>query len=175
MVVKQFLNPNFIIQKVAQNDVALMKLNHHLNLSEPTLGSVCLPESNEPVDLFAETYAIATGWGREDFYGRIPNKLQKVALKIWKQEHCVQIYAKSITLPFNITDANMCIGQDKKSTCFGDSGGPLVHFNERTKRWTNYGVTSFGIACQINPEPAVDARVSTFVNWIWDTVAANSE
>lgn len=174
-VVKQIRHPLYKHEDHhSQNDVALMKLDRDFNLSQPTLGSVCLPKANEPVDSLAGSYAIATGWGETVKNPFSPDNLQKASLNIWKQSNCVKTYANSVNLPTNITVADICMGGQGKSTCFGDSGGPLVHFNKVTKRWTNYGVTSFAASC-FGPEPDVDARVSTFVNWIWDTVATNLE
>lgn len=158
-----------------RNDIALMKLERDLDLSQPTLGSVCLPEGNEPLDFVAGKYAIATGWGEYKHGSHwADDKLQKVLLKVWKQDDCSKAWAHS-NHPKKIAKDNMCIGQGEKTTCHGDSGGPLVHFNQATKRWTTYGVTSFGNASCIGPIPPVDTRVSVFVKWIWDTVAANSD
>lgn len=168
-VVKQIIHPSNLY---LQNDVALFKLERDLDLSPPTLGSVCLPDPNESLDFLAGKYAIATGWGNTEKEAR-PNKLKKVSLKVWKQADCVKAWEKN-DYNIKITDGNICIGQGDKSTCHGDSGGPLVHFNEATKRWTTYGVTSFGNSSCIGPIPPVDARLSVYAKWVWDTVAANS-
>ncbi|XP_017462870.1 PREDICTED: coagulation factor IX-like, partial [Rhagoletis zephyria] len=47
-VVKKFLHSHFVFP---QNDIALLKLDHSLDLSLPRLGSVCLPEPNEPLSV----------------------------------------------------------------------------------------------------------------------------
>ena len=169
-VVKIFLHPHF---DLPQNDIALLKLDHAFNLSLPRLGSVCLPEPNQPLSLLEHKNSIAAGWGKTDTEDE-PNKLQKVALKIWKQDDCVKVWKKS---EFNtsITKSHICMGKNKKGNCYGDSGSCSVHFNTTTKRWTDIGVTSFGSPKCHGPEPSVDTRVSTFVNWIWDTVSANTE
>lgn len=99
-------------------------------------------------------------------------KLQKVSLKVWRQADYIRVQSNDSV----ILKDNMCIGQgDDKTTCAGGSGGPLVHFNQATRRWTNYGVTSFGMSTCTGSIPPVDTRVSLFVKWLWDTVAANSD
>ncbi len=169
-VVKKLPHPHF---DWPQNDIALLKLDHALNLSLPRLGSVCLPEPNEPLSLLESKNSISAGWGLTDADIK-PDKLQKVVLKIWKQKECAKVWSES---DFNksITKSHICIGGNGKGNCYGDSGSCLVHFNTTTKRWTDIGVTSFGPPGCHGPEPFVDTRVSTFVKWIWDTVAANTE
>ncbi|XP_028171023.1 trypsin, alkaline A-like [Ostrinia furnacalis] len=47
-----------------------------------------------------------------------------------------------------------------RDQCQGDSGGPLFH------NGVVVGVCSFGYGCALPGFPGVNARVSSFINWI---------
>jgi secreted trypsin-like serine protease len=55
-------------------------------------------------------------------------------------------------------------------TVQGDSGGPLA-CQDQSGVWTLIGVTSFGFHMCTE---SFDARVPTYVDWIYQTIAANS-
>ena len=53
----------------------------------------------------------------------------------------------------------------------GDSGGPLVCYQGNS--WVQYGITSFGRGCGLPKKPGVYARVSSFSDWITNTMNSN--
>ena len=69
---------------------------------------------------------------------------------------------------FNIEDQHLCAGQGKDS-CQGDSGGPLVVEGSNGK-WELIGVTSFGEKCNRKGFPGVYARVTSALDWIYETI-----
>lgn len=59
------------------------------------------------------------------------------------------------------------------NSCSGDSGGPLIARDGPTG-YLLVGVVSFGRGCAEPGYPGVYARLSTYRDWIFDQVAANS-
>jgi trypsin len=61
-----------------------------------------------------------------------------------------------------------------KASCQGDSGGPLVVATPGAPRgFTQVGVVSWGTICGNMVTPSVFARVSSFNDWINDTIKSN--
>ncbi|XP_024422148.3 kallikrein-1 [Desmodus rotundus] len=121
-----------------------------LPTQEPQLGSICY----------------ASGWGSYNPYPfKFPEKLQCVDLELLSNEHCVKAH------PEKITDVMLCAGHLKggKDTCLGDSGGPLICDG------VFQGVTSWGhIPCGRPKKPGVFTKLVPLLDWIKETMAANS-
>ena len=66
-IVKMVVHPEFAQYGKSKgenfNDIMLLKLDRPLNLNDPNLGSICVPEQNEKVDTMANRVCTATGWG----------------------------------------------------------------------------------------------------------------
>jgi secreted trypsin-like serine protease len=60
-----------------------------------------------------------------------------------------------------------------KDSCQGDSGGPLVVKADNPNGYLQVGVVSWGTMCGNKVTPSVFARVSSFTDWINDTMAKN--
>ena len=54
-----------------------------------------------------------------------------------------------------------------------DSGGPMVYYDRADHRWLLVGVVSTGYGCARAGFPGIYTKVSDFVPWIEDTIAAN--
>ena len=67
-VASKHVYPNFSY-KTADGDLALFKLDSDLPLDDPTkhLGTICLPESREPLDAKVGLSATVSGWGADVF------------------------------------------------------------------------------------------------------------
>ena len=62
------------------------------------------------------------------------------------------------------------------SVCFDfqfDSGGPFVCFDPEDDQWLLTGVVSTGYGCARPGFPGIYTRVTSFIDWIEDTVANN--
>lgn len=75
----------------------------------------------------------------------------------------------------NIHGGHLCAGQlnGQGGTCVGDSGGPLQCRLSQDGPWILAGVTSFGSGCALENFPDVYLRISYYLNWIEDTIAAH--
>ncbi|XP_045712277.1 kallikrein-1 isoform X1 [Phyllostomus hastatus] len=121
-----------------------------LPTQEPQLGSTCY----------------ASGWGSYNPYPfKFPENLQCVDLELLPNEDCVKGH------PEKVTDVMLCAGYLKggKDTCTGDSGGPLICDGMLQ------GISSWGhTPCGRPKKPGVFTKVISMLDWIKETMAANS-
>ncbi|XP_028159091.1 trypsin, alkaline C-like isoform X1 [Ostrinia furnacalis] len=106
----------------------------------------------------------ATGWGAISMSGSHSEELRHVQIWSINQAICRQRYsALPNGMSWDITDNMLCSGWldvGGRDQCQGDSGGPLFH------NGVVVGVCSFGYGCALPGFPGVNARVSSFINWI---------
>ncbi|XP_041785288.1 uncharacterized protein LOC121600615 [Anopheles merus] len=153
-------------------DVALMQLEKNITVHE-TVAPACLWLDDEV--RFPKLYA--AGWGRTGFGEDKTNILLKVDLTPMNNTQCSKFYTSSERgLRNGLHAHHLCAGDEKMDTCPGDSGGPLHVKLLHNAKMTPFlvGVTSFGKPCgQANP--GVYARVSSFVEWIIETLQKEGE
>lgn len=93
---------------------------------------------------------------------------QKVELPVVDHDACVQKYAG---IEAEISEKQLCAGGlYAVDTCDGDSGGPLMTIKDNY--WTAEGIVSFGRGCGLEGWPAIYTRVSSYEDWIRQTIAA---
>ncbi|XP_070167531.1 chymotrypsin-1-like [Polyergus mexicanus] len=96
---------------------------------------------------------LLVGWGTLEFSGKVPNKLQKLDLKVYSQTTCKSHFK-------NILDSHICaFSKYGQGACHGDSGSPLIAHG------TQIGITSFAKPCAVGA-PDVYTRVSAFKDWL---------
>jgi len=97
-----------------------------------------------------------------------------VSVPVFDWNACKRAY-EAIHLSMTITNDMVCAGLSEggKDSCQGDSGGPLITYNLKEKRWILVGVVSWGKGCALAGFPGIYARVSYFVPWIEQTIAAH--
>ncbi|CAF0921615.1 unnamed protein product [Adineta steineri] len=154
------------------NDIALIKLDRPLDLSNRDLAKICLPKIASTSEEYpvASTPLLTVGWGTLSSGGDISRTLQQVTVRAVGAEttYC-QYVIKNPML-------QLCAGimpAGGKDTCQGDSGGPLMMFNSK-QEWELVGVVSYGKGCGLPRFPGVYTRVSSYLDWINQTIQHNS-
>uniref|UniRef100_A0A452RBI9 trypsin n=1 Tax=Ursus americanus TaxID=9643 RepID=A0A452RBI9_URSAM len=148
---EQFINSAKVIRHPSYNswtldyDIMLIKLSSPAVLNT----RVCL----------------ISGWGNTLSSGsNYPELLQCLDAPLLSQAQCEASY------PGQITSNMVCAGflEGGKDSCQGDSGGPVVCNGELQ------GIVSWGYGCAQKNRPGVYTKVCNFVDWIKQTIAANS-
>jgi secreted trypsin-like serine protease len=185
---KIVLHPLFLKQGIAGNaDLALIKLK------EPIADAKVVPLADAETDkrvLTPGAKVTVTGWGAlwdpqdkgviemlsqltagADLDERLnyPLKLHQADIQLMDNESCqATLQPANISLP----DSAICAmsPSSRKNSCYGDSGGPLLA-SVAPRKFVQVGVVSRGCG---NPElPNIYTRVSSFSDWIRDTMGAN--
>ncbi|XP_055548998.1 serine protease 53-like isoform X2 [Wyeomyia smithii] len=155
------------------HDIALMKLEKNVVLHE-TVVPACLWTDEEVRFKSLE----AAGWGKIGFAAEQTPVLLKVILKPIDNQECGETYTNDTNrkLPLGLQDHHICAVDEKMDTCEGDSGGPLQIKLMHNARVTPFivGVTSFGTICGTS-SPGVYTKVSSYHNWIVDTMKSHGE
>ncbi|CAL4059401.1 unnamed protein product [Meganyctiphanes norvegica] len=158
---------------IANNDIALARLEEDLNLNDPLqqtgIRPICLP--TDPSELYDNTMGIAAGWG---WRSPIPIKNGSYPERWYK----VQILPSEVSVEIDnhhcdaheawIIDKNnmICAGKDEggKDACSGDSGGPLVV--KKDDRYVLVGITSLGKKGGTCQGAGIYTRVTAYLDWI---------
>ena len=102
-----------------------------------------------------------------------PMKLREVEIQAMDNDSCNGAFAGD---RLSVADTEICAMYQgtTKASCQGDSGGPLVVATPGAPRgFTQVGVVSWGTICGNMVTPSVFARVSSFNDWINDTIKSN--
>ncbi|XP_062322636.1 suppressor of tumorigenicity 14 protein isoform X1 [Osmerus eperlanus] len=140
-------------------DVALLELSRPLEFTN-TIHPVCLPA---PSHVFpAGLGCWVTGWGTLREGGSVSRLLQKAEVKIINDSVC------NVVTEGQVTSRMLCSGflAGGVDACQGDSGGPLVCYEERSGRWFQSGIVSWGEGCARRNKPGVYTRVTKLRGWI---------
>ncbi|XP_055140280.1 putative trypsin-6 [Symphalangus syndactylus] len=163
---EQFINAAKIIRhpkynrKTLNNDIMLIKLSTPAIINAH-VSTISLPTAPPA----AGTECLISGWGNTASSGTdYPDELQCLDAPVLTQAKCKPSY------PLKITSNMFCVGFLKggKDSCQGDSGGPVVSNGQLQ------GVVSWGYGCGQKRRPGVYTKVYNYVDWIKDTIAANS-
>lgn len=161
-----YAHPQYV-PLIVWNDIALIRLNKPVNLSD-TIQTISIDSD----DLETNSKLTAIGFGlRNTTDTTLAPVLQHAQLQTISHLTCVK------TFPFILFRRSVVctVGAALESPCNGDSGGPLVRPNAANPRApTLVGLTSFGtLKCHVGA-PAVFTRVSSYTQWINKTIKNNS-
>ncbi|XP_058387707.1 trypsin-2 [Diceros bicornis minor] len=163
---EQFINAAKIIRhpnynsSTLDNDILLIKLASPAVINAQ-VSTISLPSASAA----AGTVCLISGWGNTLSSGsNYPDLLQCLEAPLLSQAECEASY------PGDITDNMICAGflEGGKDSCQGDSGGPVVCNGQLQ------GIVSWGDGCAQKNRPGVYTKVFNYVDWIQQTIAANS-
>lgn len=187
---KIFVYPKYLAEGLPSGtDIALIKLKEPAADAEPI--ALANPQKEDRVVTRGVT-ATVSGWGAiwdpqdkevmdllskltspDDFRDKLnfPRKLHRVDIHVMDRAECREIYRPS---RLNIADSEICAMKPgaASNSCYGDSGGPLVVADkDETGKFVQIGVVSWGDRCGRLGSPNVFARVSSFSDWVEQTMA----
>lgn len=171
-VTEIYIHPLFV-QRLLTNDLAILRLNKPINLTDSNISSICLPESSD-FNLQLSEYPpigvdlVAIGWGLTEPFASLPSPiLRQVTLRSMASTE------PSCTNTINDDVVQFCAGYPEggKDTCKGDSGGPLMLFKD--DRWQLVGITSYGGICGSPGFAGVYTRIAYYVSFIQDILNSN--
>ncbi|CAH1730927.1 unnamed protein product [Aphis gossypii] len=154
------------------NDVALVELESEIKLY-PHINIICIP-SNEKQLNYDPQSCISTGWGKNGFEqgSRYQTVLKKVELSLVPNDLCQQQLRNTrLGNFFRLHDSFICAGGSKGvDVCKGDGGGPLIcamkGSQEKSKKYMQVGIVSWGIGCGDENIPGVYSSVTANAQWI---------
>lgn len=145
------------------DDIGLIKLQQPVQFTR-LIQPICLPKPAEMrSSSFAKYFPFVAGWGAISTSGPSSTKLLQIQVPVVDNESCNKAYAPKGA---PIVNRQLCAGYPSggKDACQGDSGGPLMLPNG-----TSYyliGVVSFGYKCAEPGFPGVYTRVTSYLDWI---------
>lgn len=185
---KIVVHPLYLEQGIAGDaDLALIKLKQPIagakavQLADPQLnkqlltpgakvtvtgwGALWNPEDQGVMEMLAQLTAGADLDERLNY----PLKLHQAEIQVMDNESCRSVFQPS---NINIKDSDICgmSPSSRKNSCYGDSGGPLVA-PTGSRKFVQVGVVSRG--CGNQQLPNIYTRVSSFSDWIHETMGAN--
>ncbi|XP_048486963.1 achelase-2-like isoform X1 [Plutella xylostella] len=150
------------------NDVAVLVLSDSIsNYRSSSVQPAAIPPRGYVVPDNASV--VAVGWGHTDTncsYSS-PLGLRHVGLRTVDRDTCAARWRQEVP---ELPDSMLCaglLGVGGAGACRGDSGGPLVY------NGVVVGVAAFVMTCDDSFYPQVFMRVSSYTDWINNTVSQN--
>lgn len=150
-----------------ENDIALFRI------PEPAgnLGLSLVELAPRDIGTLADQPVRASGFGFITNQGPTSDDLLKVNLRALSNEECRASFPPGIQI-FDSTICASWLTRHGEAVCSGDSGGPLVY--NQNGRIVQVGLVSFGLDSGCTDGPQAFARVSSYRDWIEQTMTANS-
>ncbi|XP_077862219.1 trypsin-2-like [Saccoglossus kowalevskii] len=151
-----------------ENDIAMLKLAEPAT-STDYVNIACLPDSTTYYN--PGTEGVVVGWGEDNGTSVDNTVLNQVVVPVIDVDIC----NNTQTMNGTIEDGMFCAGyaEGGKDSCQGDSGGPYQVLRG-DGAWELYGVVSWGFGCAEPNSPGVYTHVPTYIDWIYENIAASS-
>ncbi|CAG9108983.1 unnamed protein product [Plutella xylostella] len=164
---KTVVHEDYKYLKSYDNDVAVLVLPTSMsNYRSSSVQPAAIPPGGYVVPDNASV--VAVGWGQTDMncIESTPLGLRHVGLRTVDRRTCGVRWGQVVP---ELPDSMLCaglLGVGGAGICIGDSGGPLVY------NGVVVGVTSFLKTCDDSFYPQVFMRVSSYTDWINNTVSS---
>ncbi|CAG0919767.1 unnamed protein product [Notodromas monacha] len=168
-VEKIIFHPDFQPFGQYANNLAVLLLKESIS-PLPNVGTICLPEPGGHLIEGYEESCIATGFGTPD--KGISNIMKKAYLNLIPNSECNAALIEALTYPDLVLHrGSVCaVGSNGlNDTCKGDGGGPLACLSKGTGRWTQVGITAWGVDCS-GAHPGVYTNVLYYLDWIHSVI-----
>jgi len=165
--IKVIIHPNYQTDNI-HDDIALVKVAKPFKFNK-YIQPICLPQSSAVVSYPNQDLFVA-GWGdtvADKKQTQFPEILQVATVREFPE--CYN-HSKYLSQILN-RDLHICTSSGNgTSPCKGDSGGPL--YTKVNGQFTVIGIISFhtGIFSCLASGGSQYARVSTYLNWIYENV-----
>ncbi|XP_074652418.1 serine protease 1-like [Tubulanus polymorphus] len=160
--IKRWLNDIALVKLV--KDIPLQNLHTAEQIDLPAAGDSSFPTDNQ--------ICVMTGWGCQHKGESVSDYAMEIRLPKIPDLKCKFTYGVDVT-------NRLCAGyfNADKGICQGDSGGSLVCKNSTqhgtvTDKWIQVGIASFTSKTP-GKHPGVFTRVSSYIEWIRQTIASN--
>lgn len=156
------------------NDIALLRLDDSVDLSEPSICTVCLPgQRSSTKQLEIGKRCTVTGYGFESETGPAALRVRQTDLPLVSDLVCQNKTSLALGKPFVLPASSFCAGGELgQDACHGDGGSPLSCLVDGYYELA--GIVSWGYKCGHKDLPGLYAKVSSFVGWINQIVSVNS-
>lgn len=172
----QLMHPQFDVANLT-HDIALLRLAQPVDWSQLMhVEPVCLPPARgASADQLVGSAADVSGWGLTEHNNQPSEVKRKAVLYVQPQEPCRASLSKH---NYTLSDGQLCAsGGINVDSCAGDSGGPLTveaYTPQRDRFVYVAGIVSYGKRiCGESDFPGVYTRVSSYVDWIEQTIESN--
>jgi len=143
-----------------QNDIAWVKLEHDLDLTEKNRRAIAFPAQDEALP---RKKLEVSGWGKIYNGGPSTEMLQSVKLRSVAMKRCRAIYEEAFDIPdINefLDHTKTCAGDAERNACYGDYGDALVK-KTRTSALV-IGIVSDVYVCGEYNNPGIYTKMSEF-------------
>ncbi|KAH8300931.1 hypothetical protein KR044_004940, partial [Drosophila immigrans] len=174
---RTLIHPQFELENWT-NDIALLRLSNAVDWRQlQHVEPICLPPSSASADQLEGSAVDVSGWGLTENNNQPSAVKRKAILHVQSQSECRTTYRNQ---GYAITHSQICAsGGPKVDSCSGDSGGPLTveaYTPDRDLYAYLAGIVSYGKKrCGLADFPGVYTRVSSFMDWIEQSIRNNSD
>jgi secreted trypsin-like serine protease len=156
-------------------DVSLLRLAAPIELDGVRTAPIAIADASAVSLGLTDPGVVSTvsGWGALTEGGPSPDDLQAVEVPIISNEEAQASYP-SETITEDQIGAGL-LAEGGKDSCQGDSGGPLVVPDAEGTGFLLAGVVSWGFGCARPDAPGMYGRVSSFADFINETLAGGGD